>query len=75
MNGITWLEGPAYDTWKTTPPDEPETKCKCSKCEEELYEGDDYYELDDEILCEDCAEEWLSLHKNYVSERMAREGC
>lgn len=61
----------AYDKWKTTPPDEPESKCKCCKCGEFLFEDDEYWELDDEIYCEDCAEDWLAGHKNWVSESMA----
>lgn len=61
----------SYDKWKTTDPDQRDSKCTCSQCGEMLYEGNEYWELEDEIYCEDCAEEWLSLHKNWVSERMA----
>ena len=61
----------SYDKWKTTPPDSATTKCKCAWCGEELYFDDEYWELDDEILCEDCADKWLDNHKNWVSESMA----
>ena len=60
------------DRWLTTPPeDEMKTKCVCAWCKEELYFDDEYWELDDEILCEDCAQKWLDNHKNWVSESMA----
>lgn len=61
-----------YDKWKTTPPDDGETACKCSFCGEPLYYDDEYWELDDEIFCEDCAEKWLDEHKHWVSAGMAR---
>lgn len=62
-----------YDRWKTTPPDydERESKCICSKCKDPLYPEDEYYELDDEIMCEKCAYEWLEGNKNWVTEDMA----
>ena len=60
-----------YDKWKLTVPEESSTKCHCAWCEENLYFDDEYWELDDEILCEDCAEKWLDNHKNWVSESMA----
>ena len=53
------------------PPEGKESKCKCCRCGEELYPDYEYYELDDEILCEDCAEKWLEGHKNWVTEDMA----
>lgn len=61
----------SYDLWKTTPPERKATKCKCKFCGEELYPDDEYWELDEEILCESCAEEWLEGHKNWVTEDMA----
>ena len=61
-----------YDSWKTTPPeyDEPTSQCKCNNCGEELFEGDEYYELDGEVLCRYCAEEWLDYHKKWVTTSM-----
>ena len=61
----------SLDKWLTTPPEEKESKCKCSRCGETLYPDDEYYELDDEIMCEDCAREWLEGNKNWVTESMA----
>ena len=64
-----------YDDWKLNPPEDiAETKCKCSFCKEPLYYDDEYWELDGEIFCEECAEEWLSEHKHWVSSSMASEG-
>ena len=67
-----WIDGPQYDAWKTSPPDEGDTKCKCSQCEEELFEGDDYWEFDDEIYCEECAKEWFEEQRHEVTREMAR---
>ena len=61
-----------YDKWKTTEPDPETTKCHCAWCHEDLYFDEEYWELDDEILCENCAEKWLDNHKHWVSENMAR---
>ena len=61
------------DKWLTTPPDEPESKCKCCKCGEELLPDDSYFELDDELYCEICAEDWLEGHRNWVTYSMAFE--
>ena len=61
------------DRYLTTPPDE-HTHCHCAWCNEDLFEDDEYWELDDEILCEECAEKWLESHKNWVSESMAKGG-
>ena len=38
----------------------PCTRCKCKIYrEDETYEGDSYYEIDDMFLCEECAKDWL----------------
>lgn len=34
----------------------------CDRCETSFEEFDYYYELGDEILCEECAQEWLEEH-------------
>lgn len=53
----------AYDRWKTTPPEPEESKYKCIECECDLYPGDDAYELDGYVYCEDHAKEWFESHK------------
>ena len=70
--GRCWLETADYDDWKTTPPEPEESNCRCCTCRANLYEDDEYYELDDEIYCEECAFKWLDSHKNYVSEAMVK---
>ena len=60
-----------YDDWKLNPPEDAETKCKCSFCSEPLYCDDEYWELDGEIFCEECATAWLEEHKHWVSAGMA----
>ena len=49
-------------------PDEPEDKpiCYCSKCENELYAGNEYITYCGEIICEFCLDDfttgdWLEL--------------
>lgn len=60
-----------YDRWKTTPPDEVESVCKCAVCGKGLYVDEEYYDLDDGIYCEGCAQDWLEEHRSYVTEDMA----
>ena len=62
----------SYDIWKTTPPDSPESKCVCSVCKESLYVDDDYYDLEGEIYCKECALEWLEQFRCQVTEEMVR---
>lgn len=38
-------------------PEEKESDIKCCICEYNIYEGDLYYEVNDEVYCEDCARE------------------
>ena len=32
----------------------PEPKCQCEKCYKDLYEGDNAYEIDGKIYCDQC---------------------
>lgn len=34
--------------------DEPEVAYRCIKCGDEIYVGDDYFDIDGEPWCEDC---------------------
>ena len=36
----------ALDRWLTTPPDEGESKCKCSECQADMYPGEKIYVLE-----------------------------
>lgn len=70
-----WIDGPQYDAWKTTPPDdyfeEKESQCHCSICETRLDVDDEYWLIDDEIYCRECAENWFDEEKRWVSEELA----
>lgn len=61
----------SYDIWKTTPPERETSKCICCACKEELYPDEEYWELDGEIYCESCADNWLSSQRSWVTEEMA----
>ena len=64
----------AYDRWKTTPPEDDcdrESKCKCERCGEGLYPGDDYFDCEGSVLCEECSKEWLSEKSQVVTHEMA----
>jgi hypothetical protein len=72
MANTSWVDSAAYDAWKTSPPDNWDTKCKCSQCGVELFEDENYWDLDDEVYCEECAKDWLSDHCLTVTHEMAR---
>lgn len=38
---------------------------ECDRCGLEIRDGDEYWELDEERLCEECAKEWLQEKKQY----------
>lgn len=61
----------ALDRYLTTPPEEKETKIHCKECNEALYLDDEFYRLDDAVLCRRCALKWLDNHSEYVTEEMA----
>lgn len=48
----------AYDKWLTTPPKDIVIH-ECEECGCEIYENEDYYEILDDIFCEECANNWL----------------
>lgn len=64
----------SLDRWLTTPPEEDTTECFCAECEEPLYVDDEYFELDGQILCEDCAKDWLDDRRSVVTEAMVHGG-
>ena len=40
---------------------------KCYECEEGLYEGDEYYELDGDCICPECIGDYLKMHyRRYI---------
>lgn len=45
----------------------PKSFGECCCCEHEIVDGDEYYSIDGDIYCEDCAREWLEEH-HYVAD-------
>lgn len=46
---------PGYDSWKTTPSDDPDPVAFCDNCDAPLYKGDSIYmHINEENLCEVC---------------------
>lgn len=46
---------PGYDSWKITPPDDPDPVAFCDNCDAPLYKGDSIYmHINEENLCEVC---------------------
>ena len=58
------------DRYLTTPPEDkmPVSKAYCHECGEEFYPEDRAYEIEDRLLCRDCAEEWLEDHSRKITE-------
>lgn len=58
----------ALDRYLTTPPEdyEQESNLKCCECGNDIYPGEEYYDFDGDIFCEDHAKEWLEEHKKYA---------
>ena len=48
-----------YDNWKLKSPwDDEKVFCNCEHCEEEIYEGEEYFEVDGAKIHEDCFNEY-----------------
>lgn len=41
------------------PPDDPEPAFYCDECNEPIYVGEDYYDVEGYRLCEYCVMDWL----------------
>lgn len=62
-----------YDKWKLASPDDLEkpTQCRCKECGCDLFPGEKFLRLDDEIYCFDCGTEWLNQFEETVTDEMA----
>lgn len=58
------------DKYLTTPPEPKESQCKCCICGEELYPEDVYFDFEDDVYCDVCAEWWVNRHEFRVREDM-----
>lgn len=56
-------------SWVGNPPDEPDAVCECDWCGEPLYGSSEAYELDGDIVCEECAFDYLREHRIDLDER------
>lgn len=36
--------------------------CRCDACDTEIQVGEDYYNFDGDIICEDCMREYVNLN-------------
>ena len=55
LNGI-----PNYDSWKlSSGRDDEKIFCHCGQCSREIYNGEGYFTIDDNRICEDCLEEYV----------------
>lgn len=61
----------SLDQWLDSEPEVHDSKCKCAECNVSLYPEEDYYDIDGDILCEECAREWLEENKSQVTDEMA----
>lgn len=53
-----WTDNPVRDADRYQSDQEDNLRCiDCVACGTHLYEGDDYYEIDDMVFCEDCMED------------------
>lgn len=57
-----------YDDWLTSEPDMKDTVFRCEHCKTEFYPGDDYYYIEGENLCPECAEKWFDSMRRTATE-------
>lgn len=53
----------AYDRMMDTQQQEIVVFKTCDMCGNEIYEGDEYYDFDDEVICEDCLMDYVNEFK------------
>lgn len=51
-------------------PEEDKPLYECDYCRQHIYTGETYYEMELELLCEDCFEEYV---KNYYMKKAGEE--
>lgn len=62
------LDNPYYDDWKLNPPEPEESHFKCEHCHEEFQPGDKVYNIEGDLICYECAWEWLDNQSRLVKE-------
>ena len=56
---MDWLTSKAYDDWKTSPPEDKPSKLRCYCCGDSIWPDDKYMDIEGEIYCHYCAEDWF----------------
>lgn len=52
-----------YDNWKLSSGyDNEKVFSNCDHCDGEIYAGEDYYQIEDSLLHEDCLESYVKDH-------------
>lgn len=65
------MDIPNYDSWKLSSGQEQlKVVLKCDHCDEEIFEGEEYFLLDGESLRSECIEGYV---KNSLAERKIAE--
>lgn len=47
---------------------EIEPYCQCDMCGEPIYDGEDYWDINGDIVCEDCLLEYMQCFKRTAGE-------
>lgn len=64
----TWEKN--YDAWKLQTPEERSGLVQvdtCHYCNQEIYEGEEYYEFNGTIVCQDCIDDFISEYKKVAN--------
>lgn len=51
-----------YMIERTIEPPEDKVFCQCEKCGGDIYIGEDYFDFDGDIVCEDCYGSYVKEH-------------
>lgn len=49
-------------------PQEAKIFCECNECGGEIYEGEEYHDINGWIVCDNCLNDWLNSNKKVAGE-------
>ena len=59
--------GRQYEAWRTASPDYDEAEdivfCKCSTCSYDIYEGEECYDVDGDMVCDGCTHDYMRQYR------------
>ena len=58
-----WTDNPERDAERDYEEREPKKIGVCEECSDPIYDGEDYYEIDGDMLHEDCLYDWAHKYK------------